>query len=132
MGSVRVFLNNGLAPVWAFSLKYGFTSTMVMPFSVLFSVFGMGIALMGLQIRLSGQVRDQIRGVHRDIKDLNGRIERVEERLSGEIKAVRTELDGRIDQVRDELSGRIDQVSGDIDEAVTVWVASFQNCTPAG
>ncbi|KKZ13186.1 MAG: hypothetical protein TE42_01545, partial [Candidatus Synechococcus spongiarum SP3] len=72
-----------------------------MPFSVLFSVFGMGVALMGLQIRLSGQLRDQIRtlstGVHGDIKDLNGRIERVEERLSGEIKAVRTELNGRID-----------------------------------
>ena len=87
---------------------------MVMPFSVLFSVFGMGIALMGLQIRLSGQVRDQIRGVHGEVKDLSGRIERVEERLSGEIKAVRIELNGRIDQVRDELNGRIDQVRDEL------------------
>ena len=63
-----------------------------------------------------GQVRDQIRGVHGDIKDLNGRIERVEGRLSSEIKAVRIEVNGRIDQVRGEMSGRIDQVSGDIKE----------------
>ncbi len=31
-----------------------------MPFSVLFSVFGMGVALMGIRIRLSGQVKDKI------------------------------------------------------------------------
>ncbi|CZB23159.1 hypothetical protein [Candidatus Synechococcus spongiarum] len=83
---------------------------MVIPFSVLFSVFGMGVALMDLQIRLSGQVKDQIRGIHGNIKDLNGRIERVEERLSV-----------RIDQVRNELNGHINQVSGEVKELRFPW-----------
>jgi len=72
-----------------------------MPFGVLFSIFGIGVALMGLQIRLSGQVRGRIEGP----MGTNGRIERVEERLSGQTKAVRTELNGRIDQVRGEVKG---------------------------
>ena len=99
--------------------RVGSTATTVMPFSALFSIFGVGVALMGIQIRLSGQVRDQIRalstGIHGDIQGLHARIELV----SGEIRDVRTELNGRIDQVRDELGGRIDQVSSDVKDVRT-------------
>ncbi|WP_143324524.1 hypothetical protein [Candidatus Synechococcus spongiarum] len=58
---------------------------MVMPFGVLFSTFGMGVALMGIQICLSGQVRDQIHtlstGIHGDIQGLHARIDKVSDQL---------------------------------------------------
>ncbi|MXW41357.1 MAG: hypothetical protein F4Z75_09525 [Synechococcus sp. SB0668_bin_15] len=70
---------------------------------------------MGLQIRLSGQVRDQIRGVHGEVKDLGGRIERV-----------RDELNGRIDQVSSELKdvrGEVTLIKGHLSAALALGLS---------
>ena len=96
-----------------------------MPFSVLFSVFGMGVALMGLQIRLSGQVRDQIRGVHGEIRGLKDRIDLMEERLGREIRGLRTCINGPVDS--DQVSVEIKEVrgGGDVDQRSSLRRSGF-------
>ena len=89
-----------------------------MPISALVAIIGVGIATISIQIRLFGVLKTDIRSLatefRGDLHNLNGRIDRAEEKLSSRIGQVEERLNGRIDQVEEKLSHRIDQVSSEV------------------
>ena len=91
---------------------------MVMSFTVLFSILGLGVALLGIQIRLSAVTNERIHSASArlggEIKELRDRIERGEVRFRSNNDKFRDELCGqtneRIRNISIRLGGEIKEL----------------------